>query len=375
MDYQVAVVGAGAVGLAVAGSLAQRGVPSVLIIEKERGFGQGISSRNSEVIHSGIYYDRGTLKARLCARGRELTYDFCRTNDVWHSRCGKLIVAQEEEREPLEELRKRGETNGVPDVEEVDSATLRMMEPEISAAAALFVGCTGIVSIHELLAACERIASAAGHDTVYQSRLVGVEAKGGLYELTVNGPGGENYRVTTEWVVNAAGLESDRVAALLWGTDDPARPVLRFCRGNYFKLSPSWRHRVHHLVYPLPDAEHGSLGIHLSFDSSGNLKAGPDAEWLAGREEDYSVHPDKRLQFFESVRRYLPALEADDLSPDFAGIRPRAFLGNRPLEDFYIRHEADRGWRGWINLIGIESPGLTAALAIGEMVASWIAEG
>lgn len=371
-DYEVVIIGAGVIGLSVAKGLAEQGVQEVLLIEKEEAFGRGTSSRNSEVIHSGIYYEPNSLKARYCCLGRELLYPFCRENDIWHSRCGKLVIAKDGQEDDLQVLYENAQTNGVPELSLLDDEQVAVLEPEISVSAALFVGCTGIISAHELMAAFYRIAEDGGHDLVLKARTVDVEPRGDIYTLEVEGPGEARYKVTTDWVVNAAGLYSDRVAELLWGTEDKNRPVLHLSKGSYFKLTPKWRQRVQHLVYPLPDAGSDSLGIHISFDANGDLRLGPNVRWLSDRNEDYVVQEEDRTFFYQEAKQYLPALEQDDLTPDFAGIRPKLSTPRGKPSDFYIQHEIDRGYPGWINLIGIDSPGLTAAIAIGEEVASWI---
>ena len=373
-DYQVVIIGAGVVGLAVARGLAEQGVNSVLIIEKEDAFGRGISSRNSEVIHSGIYYPPGSLKAKYCQLGREKLYSFCRENDIWHSRCGKLVAAQEGQENELQDLYENALANEIPELSLLDHKQVAAVEPEISVASALFVGCTGIISAHELMAAFYRISGDGDHDIILKAQTMGVEPKGNSYSISVKGPGEASYKVTADWVVNAAGLYSDMVAEMVWGTDDISRPALHLVKGSYFKLAPAWRNRIQHLVYPLLDSTHDSLGIHISFDAGGDVKLGPSVEWLSERKEDYAVREEDSIFFYEEAKRYLPALKQEDLTPDFSGIRPKLVTNDDNYSDFYIRHEEDRSFPGWINLIGIDSPGLTAAIAIGETVASWIKE-
>lgn len=372
-DYDVIIIGAGVVGLAVARGLAEEKVSSVLIIEEKEDFGRGVSSRNSEVIHSGIYYAEGSLKARYCRLGREKLYPFCRENDVWHSQCGKLVVAQEGQEDQVQRLYRQAQLNGVPDICLTTGEEVGAMEPDVSAKTALFVGCTGIISARELMSAFSRYSVEADHDLVLKASVVGIEPKGEQYSVTVSGPGETSYKVVANWVVNAAGLASDRVAESLWGTTRENRPVLHYSKGSYFRLTSRWRNKIQHLVYPIPDEAHDSLGIHLSFDQGGDVRLGPSARWLENREQDYSIDDGDREMFYASVKRYLPGLERDDLSPDFSGIRPKLAAPAGQPSDFYIRHEEGLGYRGWINLIGIDSPGLTAAIAIGEEVAAWIA--
>ncbi|MEE2876445.1 MAG: NAD(P)/FAD-dependent oxidoreductase [Candidatus Neomarinimicrobiota bacterium] len=370
VDYDIIIIGAGVMGLAVARALAVQGETSVLIVEKEMGFGQGISSRNSEVIHSGIYYPTNSLKAKYCLGGRDPLYAFCRENDVWNSKCGKLVVAQAGQESQLETLHRQAEANGVPELHMMTRSEIAQLEPEVSAESAMFIGCTGIVSAHELMSAYHRVSAEADHDLLLKTVVVGADRKDDSYALEVEGPGDAAYTVTARWVVNAAGLQSDRIAQFLWGTDDPSRPVLRYSKGAYFKMSGKWRHRVERLVYPLPDTEHDSLGIHLSFDQAGDMKLGPDATWIDDRSADYTVDASTLDLFYREAKLYLPALERHDLSPDYSGIRPKLVETADGNSDFYIRHEPDNP--GWINLIGIDSPGLTAALAIGEEVTRWI---
>lgn len=375
VDYKVVIIGAGVIGLSVARALAENNITSVLIIEKEEGFGRGVSSRNSEVIHSGVYYPKESLKAMYCRMGREKIYPFCQKNDVWYNQCGKLIVAQEGQELALDELFQKAQINEVPHIRMLNQKELSSMVPEVSAHSALFLGCTGILSAHELMSAFLRISAEADHDLLIGATVVGGEQKGDLYQLSVSNPSEDIYTVVTAWVVNAAGLNSDIIAGLIWRKDKIEVPQLTYSKGSYFKLSSKWRNKFQHLIYPIPDKEHDSLGIHLSFDKGGDVKLGPSAEWLAGREEDYSVRVEDQELFYNDVKAYLPDLQYDDLSPDFSGIRPKLMMDNQEHSDFYIHHEEEKGFHGWINLIGIDSPGLTAAIAIGDDVARWIAEG
>jgi len=375
VDYDVIIIGAGVVGLAVARALAERNVSSVLVIEKEGDYGRSVSSRNSEVIHSGIYYPENSLKARYCRSGRDKLYPFCRENDVWFSKCGKMVVAQKGQEKELEKLYQQARMNEVPEIDIMSQKEICVLESDISAESALFVGCTGVISAHELMLAFSRYSAEADHDLLLKASVVGVEPRGNHYLIAVHGPGEASYRVSARWVVNAAGLWSDRVAEFLWGTDRKERPALYYLKGSYFKLSSKWSNRIEHLVYPIPDEKYDSMGIHLSFDQGGDVKLGPSAEEVENRREDYSVEERNLEMFYTAGKRYIPALEREDLSPDFAGIRPKLAVPNGEPSDFYIRHEQDLGYPGWINLIGIDSPGLTAAIAIGEDVTTWIVEG
>ena len=370
VDYEIIIIGAGLIVLAVARALAIQEKRSVLIIEKEMGFGQGISSRNSEVIHSGIYYPSDSLKAKYCLQGRTKLYDFCRRNNVWYKKCGKLVVAQKDQETQLRSLWEQAKTNDVPEVRIIDHHEIRKLEPEVLADSAMFVGCTGIISAHELMSAYHRISTHSDHDLLVKSTVIGAEPKGDTYILQVEDSENMSYSVAARWIVNAAGLYSDRIAQLLWGNTNHSYPNLSYSKGSYFKLSSKWRHRINRLIYPLPDKEHDSLGIHLTFDQSGDMKLGPDAAWLKNRSEDYDVSVDRLDAFYLAAKEYLPSLDPIDLSPDYSGIRPKLVEKSNEPSDFYIRHEPD--YPGWINLIGIDSPGLTASLDIGEDVAQWI---
>lgn len=368
-DYKVVIVGAGVVGLAVARALAQCGETSVLIIEKDGSFGRGTSSRNSEVIHSGIYYEDGSEKARFCVKANERLYEFCAKENVWHNRCGKLIVAQKGQEESLTKLLNQGQQNGVKNILTLTRKEITKLEPDISAELALLVESTGIISAHELMAAFYRISQSADHDILYHTAVRGVNRTSDYYSLEIEGQNSAAEIVNAEWIVNAAGLYSAVIAGFVM--DDRA-PGLRFSKGEYFNMSSRWRNRFNHLIYPLPDEKNDSLGIHLSFDQSGSSKLGPSATWLNPFVEDYNVDGRLKKIFFKEARKYLPELEKDHIAPDFSGIRPKYFLADQDHADFYISHETEAGLEGWINLVGIDSPGLTAAISIGETTAEWI---
>lgn len=369
-DYDIVIIGAGVIGLAAARALADKGESSVLIIEKEDGFGHGTSSRNSEVIHSGLYYGDGSVKASYCARANKKLYEFCEKENVWFNKCGKLVIAQQGQGKALEDLYQQGIRNGVDGMRVIDKNEIKSLEPNITAESALFIQSTGIISAHELMSAFNRISASAGHDTLFMSSVKNVEkTASGTYEITIVEHGSTESSVTANWVVNAAGLHSAAIAELAMGG---AAPSLRFSKGEYFRLSSKWRNEFSHLVYPLPDIEHDSLGIHLSFDQSGSAKLGPSAVWMETLQEDYSVNETLINTFFQEAQRYIPELKIDDLSPDYSGIRPKFFPKNQNQSDYYIQHEEDRMLKGWINMIGIDSPGLTAAISIGEDIADWI---
>ncbi len=369
-DYKVVIIGAGVIGLAVSRALAEKGESSVLIVDKEDGFGHATSSRNSEVIHSGLYYADGSVKASYCARANRKLYDFCEKENVWYNKCGKLVIAQKGQEPVLQELFQKGIRNGVDEMRIISKKEIYSLEPNIEAELALFIPSTGIISAHELMSAFNRISGSTGHDSLFMTS-VGDAHKNNLneYSLFLVEHGSVESNVTANWVVNAAGLHSETIAAMVMGRKAPS---LKFSKGEYFKLSSKWRNEFSHLVYPLPDIENDSLGIHLSFDQSGSSKLGPSAAWLELLNEDYSVTESLADTFFGEAKRYIPDLNITDLSPDYSGIRPKYFPEQVKQSDYYIRHEEGAGLEGWINLVGIDSPGLTAAISIGEDVAEWI---
>ena len=238
----------------------------------------------------------------------------------------------------------------------------------------LFVGCTGILSAHDLMASFYNESNQMDHDYLFKTELKECDHSNGRYTLHLLNPQGEMETVTSDWVVNAGGLQSDIIASMLNHNQNDF-PKITYSKGCYFSLSSKWRNAFSHLIYPMPDNTQGSLGIHISFDQNMNTKLGPSVEWMETRVEDYTVINNLNMTFFEEAKTNIKGLELSDLTPDFSGIRPKISTPENPYADFYIQHEKDRGSPGWINLIGIESPGLTASIAIGEDVARWIENG
>lgn len=368
-DTGLTVVGAGAVGLAVAARLASR-FRDLVVLERYERHGQETSSRNSEVIHAGFYYPTGSLKARLCVRGNPLLYDLLERHALPHRRTGKLVVASSDgERPELERLLALGAANGVP-LQPVSGAAARQLEPHVAAAAALLSPSTGVLSAHALMDYLLAEATARGATLQTRAELVAVERRDGDYALTVATPDGRE-TFTSERVVNAAGLESDTVAALFGIDVDAAGYRLHWCVGRYFSVAPRKAGLLTRLVYPLPGPV--SLGVHAVVDLSGGLKFGPDAAYLDERRLDYAVDAGLRPAFAESVRRLVPAIGEEDLSPDMAGIRAKLQGPGEGFRDFVIREERDRGLPGLVSLVGIDSPGLTSCLAIAEQVDALLA--
>lgn len=360
-DTDVVVIGGGVVGLAAAAALSRAG-RRVVLLERGDGLGRETTARNSEVVHAGIYYPEGSWKARLCVRGRELLYARCAREGIPHRRLGKWIVACEPgEVGRLEELRARGTANGVPGLRLVDAAELARHEPAVRGVAALESPATGIVDSASLCLSLAAEAEAHDATLVLHAEVGAIEASGTGYRVVTSGAGDA---VEAAAVVNAAGLLGDRVAALA-GIDVDGRGYrLHLCKGDYFALAPGAPVRVSRLVYPVPSGP--GLGVHATLDLGGRIRFGPDATFVD--EPRYDVDPLKATAFAEAARRYLPALRSEWLGPDYAGIRPRLAGPGESFRDFVLAEESAAGLPGFVNLIGIESPGLTAALAIGEQV-------
>lgn len=358
VDCGTTIIGAGVVGLAVASALS-RDERDIFILEKNATHGRGISSRNSEVIHAGIYYPPGSLKARLCVEGSALLYETCAAHAIPHRKTGKLIIATtDRERETLEELRANAELNGTGSLALLDGGRLRGMEPNVRAVAGLHSPATGIISAHSLMDHYLRSARARGVEIVYETSVTGIERVPEGYRITTAGPGGEVFEIVSERVVNAAGLHADKIAGMLG-----MRYSHHYCKGDYFSINDAGKGTVQRLIYPVPEANHVGLGIHLTLDLNGRMRLGPDAAYIA-RAEEYRVDAGKRDRFYEAAARYLPFLRKEQVVPDMAGIRPKLQGPGEGFRDFVISEDLP----GFVNLVGIESPGLTAAPAIARRV-------
>ena len=357
-SVETVVVGAGVIGLAVARALACSG-REVMVLDAADAMGTGISSRNSEVIHAGIYYPPGSLKARLCVAGRILLHDYCRSRHVAFRTCGKLIVAvNDDDHDVLRRLERRAIANGVDDLAILKAADVAALEPELETCGALFSPSSGIIDSHGLMLALLGEAEAAGAWLALGSPVHSVVADGNGLILTVGGS--ESMNLGARELVNAAGLGAPHLASMTTGLDPLHVPELHLAKGSYFTLSgPSPFSR---LVYPTPVA--GGLGVHATIDLAGRCRFGPDVEWV--RDISYDVDPNRGRAFRDAVRRYWPGLPDDALTPDYSGIRPK--LGRSGDADFRIDGPAEHGTAGLVNLFGIESPGLTASLAIARLV-------
>jgi L-2-hydroxyglutarate oxidase LhgO len=366
-EVDCVVVGAGVVGLAVARALAGAG-REVVIVEAENAFGTATSSRNSEVIHAGIYYPTGSLRAQLCVQGRQRLYAFCEAHGVAHRRCGKLIVATAAgEAEALRHLQRQATANGVADLRWLSAAEAQALEPALRCDAALLSPSTGIVDSHGLMLALLGQAEAHGAMLALCSPVLAAQATAAGIELEVGGEVGT--RLKARCVVNAAGLQAPALARAINGLAPQHVPAAFFARGAYFSLAG--RSPFSRLVYPAPGAS-GHLGVHLTLDLAGQARFGPSFRWVPGI--DYTVDMAEAAGFEAEVRRYWPGLPADALQPGYAGVRPKISGPGEPAADFRIDGPARHGVPGLVNLFGIESPGLTSALAIAEVVAATLAD-
>ena len=356
------VVGAGVIGLACARALARRG-HEVVILERHAAFGTEVSARNSEVIHGGLYYPTGSRKARLCVAGRAMLYEYCAARGIAHRRCGKLVVATAaEQAEKLEALRAQGIANGVDGLRLLTRAEARALEPRLECAAALLSPDTGIVDSHGLMLSLLGEAEAAGAMLALRSPLLRGRAGPGEFVLETGGV--EPMTLLARRLVNAAGLAAPAVAAALDGLPRQHVPRAWHAKGNYYALAG--RAPFSRLVYPLP--EPGGLGVHLTLDLGGQARFGPDVEWV--ETPDYAVDPARADGFYAEVRRYWPELPDHALAPAYAGVRPKLSGPGEPPADFRIDGTSEHGIGGLVNLFGIESPGLTACLAIADEVAA-----
>jgi L-2-hydroxyglutarate oxidase LhgO len=360
-SFDTVVVGAGVIGLAIGRALAIGG-REVLVLEKNGAIGEETSSRNSEVIHGGIYYPPGSLKAELCVRGRDALYRYCAEKHIEHRRCGKIIVAVSEEQKPeLELLRQTAAANGVGDLRWLDRPELKALEPEVVSAAGLLSPSTGIVDSHALMLALQGDLEHAGGHVALRSKLVGGMVDGKAVRLRV-AAGDETAEVDARCVVNAAGLHADRVASSIASPSAVPIPRIRYAKGNYFVYQG--RSPFEHLLYPLP--EPGGLGIHVTLDLAGRTRFGPDVEW--SERIDYELDVARAGRFYDAIRRYWPGLPDGSLLPGYVGVRPKLAGPGEPPADFAVAIDRTAAGATIVHLFGIESPGLTAALAIADYV-------
>jgi L-2-hydroxyglutarate oxidase LhgO len=357
MDADITIIGAGVIGLSIASEMADS-KQNIYILEKNRSHGMGISSRNSEVIHAGIYYPQDSLKARLCMEGRERLYEICANNNIPFKKMGKLIIANtKDEMAQIERLLRNAEHNGVP-ASLIDQDQIKIVEPNIRAFGALYSPETGIFSVHALMDYYLHEAKRGGAEIAYETEVKEIKAVSGGYKITTMGADGEPYDFLSEKVVNAAGLNSDTIAGMIGKSYRH-----HYCKGNYFRIADSKNGMVRRLIYPVPEEKHVGLGVHLTMDLGGRMKLGPDTAYIE-RTEDYRVDAARGDAFFEAAVKFLPFIKREDIFPDMSGIRPKLQGPGEDFRDFVISEDLP----GFINLVGIESPGLTAAPAIARYV-------
>lgn len=366
--FDSCIIGAGVIGLAIGRQLAKAG-RSVLILEQQDRYGSETSSRNSEVIHAGIYYPTGSLKARLCVEGKTELYQYCAENQIEHRRIGKLIVASQAQKSTLLALKQQAEANGVLDLEWVDRARLQQMEPDVRADVALFSPSTGIINSHQLMdtLAAEIIAN-GGLISLHTQFMAAEQAAVGFRVNVLSS--GQPYQFHCQNLINSGGLHASRVARHIQLSSPIASPITHWCKGNYFSLQGASPFR--HLIYPLPEPNTSGLGIHATLDMQGNARFGPDVEYCAiTATPDYRVDETRLPGFIQAIQRYYPHLNPDRLSPAYAGMRPKLQGPDDPPQDFLIQQPSP----GLIHLFGMESPGLTSCLAISRHVEALLFSG
>ncbi len=367
----ITVIGAGVVGLSVAAHLASPEI-SLLVLERHEAMGMEASSRNSEVVHAGIYYPPGSLKGRMCLRGNELMYHLCEKHSIGCANCGKLIVAVTPEQEKqLPALCDQASANGARGLRIIGAEEIAKLEPKVRARAALHCPTSGIVDSHGLMRFFRNRARDAGVSFAFNAPVKALDKVEGGYEVRVGDPSGGDYRFRSRVVVNCAGMGAGEVAAMAGIDVDQAHYRIHYRKGIYFRITRRLGEMPSMLIYPVPP-EDATVGVHTVPDLGGGMRLGPHDAWV--EEAEYSVDPSFRDFFFERCIPFLPALERDALEPDTAGIQSKRYGPGEESRDFVIRHEADRGLPGLVNLIGIESPGLTSSPAIGELVQSIVAE-
>jgi len=367
-DFETTIVGAGVVGLAIAARLSERH-SNIVVLEKNQKYGMETSSRNSEVIHAGIYYPTGSLKARLCVEGRDELYALCKQHQIPFKQVTKIITAtSHDELARLEAIHRNGLQNGVP-LQLLDTKATHSIEPNIRTVGSIFSPLSGIISAHGLMDYFYHTAVNNGVIVQQRSEVVGIERSNGGYNIFIE-ESGQRTGFTSEKIINAAGLNADRIAAMVGIDIDLAGYRQSFCKGSYFAVASSRWNLISRLVYPLPGNE--GLGVHALVDLGGRLKVGPDLEYVTDERVDYTVSEKKKKAFAESICRILPAIQETDLTPDISGIRPKLQRKGEPPKDFLIVHERERKLQGFVNLVGIDSPGLTASPAIARYVEDFL---
>ena len=365
-EVDIAIIGAGVIGLAVSYILSDVG-KEILVVEKNPSFGQEGSSRNSEVIHAGIYYPKDSLKAQTCIRGKRLLYELCSRYNIPYKKLGKLIVASDKkEQAELDNIYRNALECGIKNLKFLDKKKIKKLEPDVDAKSALFSPDTGIVDSHSLMKFFFNIAKKRNINFTFSVEVIDIKEENSLYEIIVKEPDGESFSFRTKFIINCAGLWADKISDFVGIDCGKFGYRIHYCKGQYFRIRNPKKFSITHLVYPPPTEI--DLGIHVTPDLAGGLRFGPDAKYVS--DIDYNIDEKEKNVFFDSVSKFLPVLEPDDLIPDTAGIRPKLQGKDEGFRDFIIREESEKGFPNFVNLIGIESPGLTSSLAIAEKVSS-----
>ncbi len=364
--FSIAIIGVGVVGLAIASKLSEE-YSDIIVIEKNGSFGQETSSRNSEVIHSGIYYPKDYLRTQLCVSGNRMLYELCNKNNIPYKKIGKLIIVQNKtEENEINKLFLNAKENGVSNIEMISIDKIKSIEPNIIATSAIFAAETGIIDTHSLMKYYEHKAKSKDVMFAYNCEVVDLGKDNNNYRISIKDISHEITSIKAEIVINSAGLGSDKIAQMIGIDIDKENYRIYPNKGEYFSIISAKNNMISHLIYTCPLKKLKSLGIHAGMDLNGRLKFGPNEKDV--KEIDYTVFEDDREEFFTAISAYLPSLQKEDLIPDMAGIRPKLkFINDKP-NDFIIKEEKDKNLRNFINLIGIESPGLTAAPSIADYV-------
>lgn len=363
-NTDIVIIGAGVLGLSAAFQLTELD-KNIIVVDKNSSFGQEASSRNSEVIHAGLYYKPGSLKAKACIRGRQLLYTFCSQHNIPHKKLGKLVIASSAaEEERIEEIFQNAKASGADGVRFLDAREIKKLEPDINCSRGFFSEETGIIDSHSLMNFFYAKAKEKGVIFSFNTEVIDIKKSNSTYRVTVKEPQGSSFSFQAPIVINAAGINSDKVAHLVGIDIEKFSYKMHLCKGQYFRINHPKKFTITHPVYPPPTPI--SLGIHITPDLAGGLRLGPDAAYV--EEVNYDINDKDKVNFYESVKKFLPSLEIDDLIADTAGIRAKLQAEGEDFRDFVISEESNKGFPGFINLIGIESPGLTSCLAIAEMV-------
>jgi L-2-hydroxyglutarate oxidase LhgO len=364
----IAIVGAGVIGLSIAYALSKKGY-DIVVLEKNESFGQETSSRNSEVIHAGLYYPPGSLKATTCIEGKRLLYDFCDKAGVAYKKLGKLVVASnKDEFQKIETIYANAASCGIDNLQFLTASEIKDQEPSLNAGGGFFSPDSGIVDSHGFMQALFTRAKQQGVTFSFSTEALDINKDAPGYVIDVSEPGGEKFCFHSGIVINAAGLYSDKVAAMVGIDVERWGYKINFCKGQYFRIRNSSRFKIKHLIYPPPTSI--SLGIHITPDLGEGLRLGPDAHYVSVI--DYAIDENALETFCDSVRAIVPDIKEEDLLADIAGIRPKLQKEEESFRDFVVSEESDKGFAGFINLIGIESPGLTACLSIANLVSSFV---